>query len=143
MPFSPAGAGFTVSVPQGWARSSAGSATVFTDKFNSVRLDSQAEPAAPDAASATAREVPALQAATPGFVLGKVTTVTRPAGPAVLITYRAASAPDPVTGKSVTEDVQRYEFWRAGREAVLTLSGPQGADNGDPWQKITSSFRWQ
>jgi hypothetical protein len=48
-----------------------------------------------------------------------------------------------VTGKSVTEAVQRYEFWRSGQEVVLTLSAPQGSDNVDPWRTITDSFRWQ
>ena len=143
VPFSPPGAGFTVSVPQGWAQSTAGSATVFTDKFNSVRLEVSPAATAPDVTSATTHEVPALQASAPKFVLGKVTTVDRAGGKAVLITYQAASAPNPVTGKSVTEEVQRYEFWRAGREAVLTLSGPKGADNVDPWQKVSDSFRWQ
>lgn len=69
--------------------------------------------------------------------------VQRAAGPAVLITYQAISAPDAVTGKSVTEAVERYEFWRGGQEVVLTLSAPQGADNVDPWRMITDSFRWQ
>jgi hypothetical protein len=53
------------------------------------------------------------------------------------------SAPSAVTGKSVTEAVERYAFWRGGREVVLTLSGPMGSDNVDPWRKITDSFRWQ
>jgi hypothetical protein len=26
---------------------------------------------------------------------------------------------------------------------MLTLSGPKGADNVDPWRKITDSLRWQ
>jgi hypothetical protein len=43
----------------------------------------------------------------------------------------------------VTEAVERYSFWRSGQEVVLTLSGPQGADNVDPWRKITDSVRWQ
>ena len=29
-----------------------------------------------------------------------------------------------------------------GREAIVTLSGPRGADNVDPWRVITDSLRW-
>ena len=133
--------GFQVAVPQGWARSTDGAATVFTDKFNAVRITTAARATAPDVASARATEVRALAAA-PSFTLGDVTTVTRKAGPAVLITYTAASPVDPVAGKSVLTAVERYAFWRSGRDVVLTLSGAKGADNVDPWRTVTDSFRW-
>src|SRR3979411_2341681 len=35
--FTPATGLFTVSVPEGWARSTDGAATIFTDKLNTVR----------------------------------------------------------------------------------------------------------
>lgn len=143
VPYTPAGGTFVVRVPQGWAQSAAGSAVVFTDKFNSVRIESVPRSQAPDVASAGAQEVPQLQSSVPGFQAGQVTMVQRSAGPAVLITYQANSAPNAVTGKSVTEAVERYEFWRGGQEVVLTLSAPQGADNVDPWRTVTDSFRWQ
>ncbi len=141
--YTPPGGSFLVKVPQGWARSAAGSAVVFTDKFNSVRIESVPRSQDPDVASARAQEVPQLQSSVPGFQAGQVTMVQRSAGPAVLITYQANSAPNAVTGKSVTEAVERYEFWRGGQEVVLTLSAPQGADNVDPWRTVTDSFRWQ
>ena len=65
-----------------------------------------------------------------------------PAGSAVLITYQADSAPNEVTGKVVADAVERYEFWDNGTTVVLTLSGPVGADNVDPWRTVTDSFRW-
>lgn len=143
VPFTPLAGTFSVSVPQGWAQSAEGAATVFTDKFNSVRIDTQPRPVAPDAASVRAQDVARLQGSVPGFALGDVQAVQRSAGTAVLLTYGATSAPNAVTGKSVTEAVERYAFWRGGQEAVLTLSGPKGADNVDPWRKISDSFRWQ
>lgn len=143
VPFAPPGAGFSMTVPQGWAQTADGAATVFTDKFNSVRIESQPRPAAPDVASVQASDVPRLQSSVPGFALDKAQAVQRQSGPGVLLTYRATSAPNPVTGKSVSEAVERYTFWRGGTEVVLTLSGPTGADNVDPWKKITDSLRWQ
>jgi hypothetical protein len=141
VPYTAADGSFVVSVPEGWARTADGSAVVFSDKFNSVRIDTAARATAPDPASARATEVPQLAGA-PGFQLGDVQTVQRTAGPAVLITYQVSSAPDPVTGKTVTQAVERYEFWHAGREVMLTLSGPKGSDNVDPWRKVTDSLRW-
>lgn len=142
VPVTPAGAPFTVSVPQGWVQSRDGAATVFTDKFNSVRLESRPLAAAPDVASVRTQDVAPLQTSAPGFALGDVQAVGRTAGSAVLMTYTASSPTNAVTGKSVTEAVERYVFWRGGQEAVLMLSGPQGSDNVDPWRKVTDSFRW-
>ncbi len=142
VPVTPAGAPFTVSVPQGWAQRLDGGATVFTDKFNSVRIETRPLAAAPDVASVRAQDVPGLRGA-PGFVFGDVQVVQRAAGSGVVATYAESSAVNAVTGKSVTEAVERYVFWRGGQEAVLTLSGPQGSDNVDPWRKITDSLRWQ
>ena len=144
VPYTPPAAGFTVSVPEGWSRSFDRGATVFTDKFNSVRLESVARPAgAPDVASARAEELPVIASSAPGFAPGDVTTVNRAGGPAVLITYTATSPIDPVTGKAITLAAERYEFWRAGQEVVLTLAGAKGADNVDPWRTVSDSFRWQ
>jgi hypothetical protein len=100
-------------------------------------------PTAPTVDSATAVELPALAAGAPCFHLADVKTVKRSAGTAVLVTYTADSPPDAVTGKVVHDDVERYEFWRNGKEAVLTLSAPAGSDNVDPWKLVTDSFAWR
>jgi hypothetical protein len=143
VPVTPPGAAFTVSVPEGWARTDTGTTTVFSDKYNSVRIESRPRATAPDEATVRSQEVPQLQSSQPGFRLDGVTSVQRKAGPAVLVTYLDTSTPNPVTAKSVTEAVERYTFWRNGTEAVLTLAGPQGSDNVDPWRIVTDSFRWQ
>jgi hypothetical protein len=113
-------AGFSVKVPEGWSRTRAGAAVVFTDKLNRIRLESGR---------------PAARA-------GRASAVQRTAGPAQKLTYTMKSAPDPVTGKVVTDAVERYVFTHGGRTAVLTLSGPKGADNVDPWKIVTDSLRW-
>jgi hypothetical protein len=48
-----------------------------------------------------------------------------------------------VTGKTVTDDVQRYEYWRRGRLLALTLAAPAGSDNVDAYRLITNSLRWR
>jgi hypothetical protein len=71
-----------------------------------------------------------------------VTEVTRRAGRVVLITFRSQSVADPVTGKRVLLDGERYEFWRNGTAVSVTLSAPTGSDNVDPWKRVTDSFTW-
>ncbi|MFI1621259.1 hypothetical protein ACH4VT_30460 [Streptomyces lydicus] len=143
VPWSAPGGGFTVKVPEGWARTTQGSATVFTDKFNSVRVEGIHASTAPTTNSVRAKDIPAIRATSTHFTLVKVADVQRKGGRAVLAEYRADSAPNQVTGKRIPLDVQRYVFYQSGKgEAVLTLSGAVGADNVDPWRTVTDSFRW-
>jgi hypothetical protein len=133
---------YTIKAPEGWARTDAGAITSFTDKLNTIRVELKPSPAPPSVQSAQAQDVPAIAAQSRCFETPKVSTAQRRAGPAVLITYRADSAPDPVTGKVIHDDVEQYQFWKPGTEAVVTLSSPQGSDNVDPWRTVTDSFAW-
>jgi hypothetical protein len=113
----------------------------FSDNFNSVALESRAG-TAPTVESVRSTELPAMAAADASVKSLDVRTVDRAAGQAILITFNRNSPPNPVTGKVVPQAVERYEFFRAGHTVVLTLAGPVGADNVDPWRKVTDSFRW-
>jgi hypothetical protein len=86
--------------------------------------------------------VSALRSSVPRFAPGKVTTVSRAGGTAVLVTYLGDSAPNPVTGKVVRDAFELYLFSRNGKVAELTLSGPTNADNVDPWKIVSDSLRW-
>ncbi|HEV7195672.1 MAG TPA: hypothetical protein VGN19_07010 [Pedococcus sp.] len=140
VPYS--GTGFTVTIPEGWARSSDASSVVFSDKYNSITISSAPAAQAPTPATVRAVDLPKIKAASQGYVAGTVTTVQRKAGVAVLATYHAYSAVSPVTGKVADEAVERYTFWRAGTSVTLTLAAPVGSDNVDPWRKVTDSFTW-
>jgi hypothetical protein len=133
---------FRIKVPEGWARSGSGSDVTFTDKYNSIRINLVRDSSAPTVRSVSSSELPTLRRTTPGYRSGKVSQVSRPAGAAILTTYQAASAPNPVTGKSALLDVERYEFWSSGTRAIVTLSGAAGSDNVDPWRTVTDSFAW-
>ena len=139
--YSPPNAGYSVKVPEGWSRSAAGGAVTFTDKLNSIRLEGGTASQAPSAAEGKA-QLQQLAKTVKGFTPGDVSVVQRSAGPALLITYTGDGPPDPVTGKSVTDSFERYVFFHNGKLATLTLSGPQGADNVDPWMIVTDSLRW-
>jgi hypothetical protein len=143
VPFTPPTGLFTVSVPEGWARSTDGAATIFADKLNTVRIETRPLATAANTESVSVDELPPIASSTPGYRPGTVTAVPRKAGQVMLITYQGASPPNPVTGKTGTDAIERYEFWRDGREVILTLSGPVGADNVDPWRTITDSLQWR
>ncbi|MBO3749969.1 hypothetical protein J5X84_28140 [Streptosporangiaceae bacterium NEAU-GS5] len=134
--YRPPGQPYEIKVPEGWARTNLPTGARFTDKLNSVHVEALATAVAPTEASIRA-EVPA------GQEIRKVDTVSRKGGSAVRAVYRANSSPDPVTGKVILDEVERYEFYRAGHKGILVLTGPVGADNVDPWRTISDSFTWK
>jgi len=133
---------FSVKVPEGWSRSEAGGVVTFTDKFNSIRIESEPQDTAPTVQSVRANDVPALESQ-PGFKIGTISSVTRKAGTAIRVLYSIDSEPNAVTGKSNTLSVERYKFWKGGTAVILTLSGAKGADNVDPWKIVTDGFMWR
>lgn len=143
VPYSPPGGRFTVKVPEGWGRTARAGTVSFTDKLNTISMETRPAPAAPTVASACQAELPAIRSASRRYEPGSVTQVRRAGGDVVLVTFKADAPADPVTGKVVHDAVERYEFWRGGTEAILTLAGPVGADNVDPWRIVSDSFRWR
>jgi hypothetical protein len=140
--FTAADRWYTVKYPEGWARTDSGPDVVFSDKFNSMTLAPRDGFYQPTEAFARSVELPEIAASTAGFVPGTISTVQRPAGQVILFTYQGDSPASPVTGKSIKQDVQRYEFAQEGRDVVVTLSAPAGSDSVDPWRIITDSFTW-
>jgi hypothetical protein len=76
------------------------------------------------------------------FKLQSVRAISRSGQRAVRIEYLAQGAANSVTGKAPVDAVQRYLYAHGGRQAVLTLAGPKGADNVDPWRTISDSLKW-
>jgi hypothetical protein len=130
-------------VPEGWARKTTDGVTTYTDKYNSISIEVRPAQHPPTVASARRADVRELRRTVSNFQAGPITEVTREHGKAVELVYLMDSAPNPVTGKVVRDAVERFEFWKAGEEAILSLSGPQGADNVDPWQIVSDSLHWQ
>ena len=131
-----------VRFPEGWARATRHGTTTFTDHFNSIALQ-VVRARRPTTASVRSHDVPQLRRTVAKFAQPKVSQVTRAHGPAVLLTYLLDSAADPVTGKVVRDAAERYAFWNHGQEAILTLTGPQNADNVDPWRLVSDSLQWK
>ncbi|GAB3443209.1 lipoprotein [Phycicoccus ginsengisoli] len=141
--YTPPGVALTVKVPEGWARSSQGGVTSFSDKLNTIQIQITKATAAPSEATVRDQDLPHLRTTVPNYAKGKVAAVARHAGTGVLATYQGDSAPNPVTGKVVRDAFERYTFFHKGTRVDLTLSGPTNADNVDPWRIVTDSLRWQ
>lgn len=142
VPYTPSTGKFTVTVPEGWARTDTATGVLFTDKYNSIRVETRPATSAPTTASVRSSEVPTLSGSAANFQLGNLTTVSRKAGTAVLLTYHADTPANAVTGKVTTAAFERYIFFKAGTEVLITVGAPAGGDNVDPWRTVTDSLRW-
>jgi hypothetical protein len=140
--YTPPGAGFSVDVPEGWSRSMASGAVTFTDKLNAIRVETKRAQAPLTVREAKQTELPRLASSVKGFQPEKVSAVGRKAGSAIRMTYLASAKPNAVTGKAGQDAVERYVFFHNGKDVILTLSGPKGADNVDPWRIVTDSVTW-
>lgn len=137
---APAG-GYEVKVPEGWSRTITSGAATFTDKLNTIRLETRTGGGSPTVSIGQA-ELKQLGSTVPGFKPGKVSIVARKAGKAVLITYTGNGPTNAVTGKKQQDAFERYLFFNKGKVLVVTLSGPTSADNVDPWRTVTDSVKW-
>lgn len=137
--FRDAAAGYSIRYPEGWARQGSGPDVTFREKANVIRIAIRSG-SKPDKASAV-RGLEQLKRAD-----ATVKIVGRPSsgvGQAVKIAYSRRSAPDPVTGKRLQLVVDRYEYGKGGKVAVLDLETPVGVDNVDAYRLISRSFAWR
>jgi len=142
VPFKLPGGSFSVKVPEGWARTGSGSTATFTSNLNAVTVEGRTATGPLSPASVKARDVATLKRTLSAFKLQSVAPVKRAGQTAIRIRYLAKSKPNAVTGKALTDAVELYLFTHNGKEAALTLSGPNGADNVDAWRTMSNSVRW-
>jgi hypothetical protein len=140
--YTSAEGGYSISMPEGWARTENGPNVQFQDKLHTFSVEISCATTSPTAATVTQDEIPLLATQIPAFELVSVQDISLPAGPAALIRYRTNSAPDDVTGKQYRLDVDRYETYSNGKLAVITLAVPAGSDNVDVSNLVSQSFRW-
>jgi hypothetical protein len=135
--------GFSIKVPEGWARQESAGAVGFSDKYNALQVVVTARPAAPTLASLKAIEFAALAKSPKAVRIVGIQPITLPAGLAFVAHYGVNSDPNPVTNKAIRLDAATYYVWRAGKLVTLTVSAPAGADNADQWLLMARSFTWQ
>jgi hypothetical protein len=139
--FTDAGAGWSMKYPEGWTQSGSAGDVTFHDKNNvaHVLVGSGAAPTTGSVAAqlrALARSNRTLSFRAPAAIAigGERVVAAR---------YTTRSAPNPVTGRSVTLIVDRYVLARGGRIAIVDLGTPRGVDNVDAYRLMVRSFRWR
>jgi hypothetical protein len=141
VPYANTAGHFTFRHPEGWSETTRSSQVTFTDKLNGVQVTPGTDATAPTVALAKSRDTASLAGTQAAFELRSVTAVSEPGGSGVHIVYRRNSAPDPVTGRQYRDEVERYELVSNGREIVMELYGPVGADNVDAYKTMVQSLR--
>ncbi len=135
-------AGFSIKVPEGWARKDAPNQTIYSDKYNRISLTVTDVAVPVDMAYAKSVLVPEVESIGRASSVTKVSRVKLKAGATVKIAFDSNSEPNAVTNKQVREENERFYFAKGGKLVTLQLSAPKGADNVDQWKLISSSFRW-
>jgi hypothetical protein len=136
------GAGVTMKVPEGWARTDEAAGAIFADKYNGLEVTTITSTAPLTAASVTNNEAKSLAAGRGAIKITSVKDVKLDGGMAVRVDYSANSAPNPVTNKQIRlEEVRFYLQGSGGHVAVLDMSAPLGADNVDQWNLMANSLR--
>lgn len=135
--------GFSIKVPEGWARRDTANGAIFNDKYNTIALavENRAEPLT--VASIRGKEVPELERTGRAIRVSAVKELKLPSGRAVVASYGSNSEPNPITSKAIRLENERYFFWKDGKLLTLTLSAPYGADNVDQWALMAKSVRWR
>jgi len=136
-------AGYSLQVPEGWARSETGPTVRFVDKLDAVEVTIGKAPAKLDPAWVKDSYLPVMEKTGRAVKLGKISTVTLPFGQAIRIDYSDNSEPNAVTSKQVRLEHNLYLFEKGGKMAALNLSAPYGADNVDQWRLMSRSFGWK
>jgi hypothetical protein len=140
VPYAVPGAGYTVSIPEGWSRTNVGGVVSFTSNLNTVRISAATAHGPVTVASVRRKLLPTLASSVKGYKLQSVGALKRTAGPVIRTAYLGYSQPNPVTNKFGVLAFERYDFLHNGRVVTLLLSSPNGSDNVDPWRKITNSL---
>jgi hypothetical protein len=134
--------GFTMKVPEGWARADSADGASFIDKLDGVVVTETATDQKPTVATVKTDYVPRLQKSLRAVKVSAVKAVKLPSGSAIRIAYTSNSEPNAVTNKQVRLENERFLYFKDGKLVSLELYAPKGADNVDQWQLMSRSFKW-
>jgi hypothetical protein len=134
--------GFSLKVPEGWARQINQGETIFTDKYNIISAKVLPDPGA--STSQIKRDlVPQISASPRAPEVSRVTTMKVRGRDVVIASYTINSEPNSVTGKQIRLEAERVYYPAGDKVLQLTLSAPDGADNVDQWNLIVNSVRFK
>jgi hypothetical protein len=133
--------GFSIKAPEGWARTERDGVR-FADKYGVIDITIVPSVEPLKISSVRADAVKALEQAGRAVRIGDIAKQKLPAGEAVLIKYTSNSDPNPVIGKQIRLEHDRYLIAKDGKLATIDFSAPEGADNVDQWRLMSNAFSW-
>ncbi|CAM3448561.1 PsbP C-terminal domain-containing protein [Deinococcus saxicola] len=142
--YSNAAGGYSLEVPEGWARTVKGPNVSFVSKLGAVEVSQAAAGSGQlSVSSVKAQELAALAKTMPNLKTTLIKAVKLPAGAAVRVSFTSTGAVNAVTGKAPALENDLYVLDHAGKRVVLRLSAPLGSDNVDAWKQMSDSLRWR
>jgi len=139
---SPTG-GYSLQVPEGWARRESGQGVRFDFNYDGLWLRITHVPPSSTLASMRADLLKKLESGGGAVTVKSVGTIRINGTEVLRATYDSNSEPNSVTNKRVRLENDVYYYYREGRIAELRLWAPLGADNVDQWQRVSRSFAWK
>ena len=132
--------GYSISYPEGWARTGNGDAVTFQDKSNTITIK-VAQGSKPTTGS-VASELKQEAVSDPCVQAGSAQATTAGPNQVIKVTYTTQGQKSPVTGQRPKITVDRYVYFKGGKVATVDLATPVGVDNVDAYRMISESFRW-
>jgi hypothetical protein len=115
----------------------------FVHIYDGVSVHVFPAPSPPTVASVRAKEVKQIASNVRAVKITGISEETLASGAkAVAIRYTSNSNPSAITNKQVRLENVTYILYKNGKEAMLTMWAPVGADNVDQWNRMANSFRW-
>ena len=134
--------GFSMEVPEGWARSTTPNGVRFVSKLDGLEISVWPRTQAPSLSSVEKNELARLKQQGRAIRISQVSKVVLPVGEAIKIIYSDNSKPNSITGKQVREERWRFLYYRKGLQVAVDFYAPYGADNIDQWHRMSRSFKW-
>jgi len=135
--------GYSLEVPEGWARTEQGAKVSFVSKLGAVDVQVNPASSAPTLATLRASVLKRFGPSDPAFKVTALKSVSLPAGPALLAQFRTTGAPNAVTGKASALENALYVLFKGERQLELRFSALEGSDNADAWTRMARALWWR
>jgi len=132
--------GYSISYPEGWARSGNGNDVTFRNMGNTITI--KVAPGPQPTPASVAAELKTEAASDPCLTPGTPQATTVGPNQVVKVTYSTQGQKSPLTGQRPKISVDRYVYSKGGKVATVDLATPVGVDNVDAYRMISESFRW-
>jgi len=145
--YTSAQGGYSLAVPEGWARTTTNNTVMFQDKLDGLTVTISKADKLPNVRGIHKNQAARLKKTARAVIIRQIKHIRSPNNmPAMLMRYESNSEPNPVTSKQVRLENNSYFFYQNyqnGKLAELRLWAPLGADNVDQWRLISHSFKWR